>query len=141
MNTQIKVAIANGDLYKIKRYFKQYSISAAVSDDTSKPLLFFAVDYHQYQLLEFFLETEKELHKIQDAEGNTVLMRAVENRNIVAIHLILKNNKELVKIPSKSGKTPLLLACQIGSLEMMELLMDAGGQMDERDELDYTPLH
>jgi hypothetical protein len=63
---QVKVAIANGDLTKIKRYFKQYSISAAIPDlETSRPLLFFAVDYQQYQLLEYFLQTEKELQRIQ----------------------------------------------------------------------------
>jgi ankyrin repeat protein len=139
MNTLLKVAIANGDLLKIKRYFKQYSISAAVSDETAKPLLFFAIDYNQYQLLEFFLSS-KDVQKIQDGDGNTVLMRAVESQNITAIKLILKK-KELVKIKNSNGKTPLLLASQLGSLEIMELLFEAGADLNECDDLEYTPLH
>jgi ankyrin repeat protein len=50
--------------------------------------------------------------------------------------------KVLLRQRNSAGQTPLILACLSGSLETVQLLIDAGSELEAKDDINgYTPLH
>ena len=69
------------------------------------------------------------------------LVRAVANSDVEAVRLALGQAPELIRATTKgSHETLLHLAASFGSLEIVELLVAAGAELNAEAALDYYPL-
>ncbi|RYV03607.1 hypothetical protein SOPP22_02945 [Shewanella sp. OPT22] len=60
----------------------------------------------------------------QDASGNTPLQAAIKNNNVSAALTLINANADLNTIKNNKGQTALMLACEVGNLEIVDLLLD-----------------
>jgi ankyrin repeat protein len=77
----------------------------------------------------------------QDSSGNTALMHAVRSDNIPALKVLLEYNPFYEPV-NVQGHTAFSLACDQGNLEAMDLLHEAGANINHRNQRNYnrTPL-
>lgn len=77
----------------------------------------------------------------QDSLGNTALMHAVRSDNIPALKVLLEYNPFYEPV-NVQGHTAFSLACDQGNLMAMDLLHDAGANINHRNQRNYnrTPL-
>ena len=52
-----------------------------------------------------------------------------------------KHIKKMIEVNDRYDNTPLHIACSKGYLEVAEALLDAGAQIDNKNEDEQTPLH
>ena len=52
-----------------------------------------------------------------------------------------KNIIKMIEVNDRYDNTPLHIACSKGYLEVAEALLDAGAQIDNKNEDEQTPLH
>lgn len=80
---------------------------------------------------------------IRDEEKSTWLHLAVQNgfESVVKKHIHDVSSTDLVNATNASGTTALHLACQLGSLEIVEVLIEANANVNARDDSRNTPLH
>jgi len=76
-----------------------------------------------------------------DADGNTPLLRACRFGQIHAAQLLV-NEGALVNASSSgwTGRTPLHIASALGSVPLVELLLDLGARLEAADDRGWTPL-
>jgi len=89
----------------------------------------------------------KDLFKMSDMGGNTVLHYAAQNANKDTIEIILNlirdKNLDLenfINLRNNEGKTPLMLAAAKGYLEIIYLLVDCGAKVHLHSKEGYTAL-
>ena len=75
--------------------------------------------------------------------GRTPLMYAVELMHVAVVKYLANHHEMELNIPDADGMTPLLLAMELGpeGLPIMEILLDAGSDVNLMNHRKKTPLH
>ena len=68
------------------------------------------------------------------------LHTAIQKGDVARVKTLISNNKELIHTKSDKGQTPLHLAVQNGKLEIVELLLSQGADINAKDSEGNTPL-
>lgn len=74
------------------------------------------------ELVEILLPHSRRINHVQDARGETLLLRAVK-RDCLEIVLLLLRHGANPDIADRKGTTPLMRACQLGQLSMSFVLL------------------
>ena len=69
------------------------------------------------------------------------MFTAVRNRDINAIKTFLDQSPDYCHIRDKRDASPLHVACQMGHLEAIQLLIDQGSDLGQKDKKGNTPFH
>jgi len=102
--------------------------------------LFYAIRTHaSLALIRFLLEHGVDLHQT-DRDGISALDTAIKFKRKDVIELCLENGFDLNRTQRKSGITPVMLAACFSDTEMMQTLLDAGGELNAVDKTGMSPL-
>lgn len=92
-------------------------------------------------LVEYFLTQVKLDPNIRFENNDTALHKAAE-KNLEPVALMLvEHGKINVNIGNIYGMTPLNIGANIGSLEVVKILLEHGANVDIANKMLYTPLH
>jgi ankyrin repeat protein len=136
----LQQAIAAGNINKVKKILKINHLPAEYPNPLDgKPLFFYAIDYHQPNILGYLLScVDESVHT--DFVGNTCVLQAVGARNQEALQLVLTRYPQQVGTPNNAGMTPLLKASIGGNVELVKALLLAGANIDDQDTEGSTAL-
>ena len=73
--------------------------------------------------------------KDSPTEKREKLFTAVENRNVAAIEGWLQSDKDAARWKDDSGLTALMVASQYGHTQIIDMLLDAGADINARDSI------
>jgi ankyrin repeat protein len=129
----LQQAIAAGNINKVKKILKMNHLPAEYPNPLDgKPLFFYAIDYHQPNILAYLLSCVDESNHT-DFVGNTCVLQAVGAGNLEALQLVLIRYPQQVGTPNNAGMTPLLNATRGGNIELIKALLLAGANVDDQD--------
>ncbi|KAH6563644.1 hypothetical protein BASA50_010343 [Batrachochytrium salamandrivorans] len=139
----LKLAVGEGNLPLLRRLLKTKNLPLNVPDpENGWPMLFYAIAWHQNEMLEFFLENWSEAsHTTKDFKDNTALMIAIEHGNLTAFKLFIDRYPDLIPSMSKHGKTALTIATEKGYAYMIQALLEMKADVNSVDGNGSTPLH
>ncbi|SFV59328.1 ankyrin repeat family protein [hydrothermal vent metagenome] len=118
--TNLNSPICVGEEYDLEEY------------DEISPLFYAIRKYASVEMLVLFIENGVDLMQT-DSEGISALDMAIKFRHKDAIQFCIDNGFDLNTTKRKSGITPVLLAACFSDIEMMQMLLDAGGEIDTVD--------
>jgi ankyrin repeat protein len=144
----LTIAIENDSIAKVKSLLKE-------GVDLNKPILigeeydldeyddispfFYAIRKRaSLEMLELFLENGVELMST-DSEGVSALDMAIKFRRKEVIEFCIDKGFDLNTTKRKSGITPVMLAACFSDMEMMQLLLDGGGDINALDKVGMSP--
>ena len=84
--------------------------------------------------------TVRELIRLEDLQGNTVLHMAAWNNDVTIATLCVENGADVTTLNSNTV-TALHLAATKGNLEVAEFLVSRGADVNMKDGDSKTPLH
>ncbi len=139
---EVTQAIENDSVAKMKSLLKHGA-------DLNKPILigeeyeledydevspfFYAIrKYASMEMLELMLENGVDIHDV-DSDGISALDMAIKFKRKDVIQFCIDKGFDLNTSKRKSGITPVMLAACFSDLEMMELLIDNGAQLNLSD--------
>lgn len=145
---EVTQAIENDSVAKMKSLLKS-------GTDLNKPILmgeeydlddydeispfFYAIrKYASMEMLALMLESGVDLHEV-DSDGISALDMAIKFKRKDVIQLCVDRGFELNTSKRKSGITPVMLAACFSDIEMMELLLNNGGDMNIPDRSGMAP--
>lgn len=73
--------------------------------------------------------------------GSTILAKAICFNKLDVVNELFKSEKLDIRLGGCFGLTPLHIACIHGCVEIAEVLLQKGINVDSMDTMDYTPLH
>ena len=127
---------AGADLNKPLLVGTEYDLEAY---DEISPL-FYAIKYHaSLEMIEMMLSHGVDLCQT-DPDGIGVLDMAIKFKRKDVIQLCIDKGFDLNATKRKSGMTPVILAACFSDTEMMQLLLDAGGDIQVADNTGMKPL-
>ena len=102
--------------------------------------LFYAIRHHaSLELIAFLLDHGVDLFTT-DSDGISALDTAIKFKRKDVIALCLDKGFDLNTTQRKSGITPVMLAACFSDTEMMQMLLDAGGEINSTDNTGMSPL-
>jgi len=107
--------------------------------DEISPLFYAIRSNASLELIDFILEQGIDLYWT-DREGISVLDMAVKFKRKDIIELCIAHGFDLNITKRKSGMTPVMLAACFSDTEMIQILLDNGGEMNLQDRAGMTPL-
>ena len=107
--------------------------------DEISPLFYAIRKYASLELIAFLLENGVDLHAC-DSDGISALDMAIKFKRKDVIALCLENGFDLNSTKRKSGITPVMLAACFSDTDMMQTLLDAGGDINATDSTGMSPL-
>lgn len=107
--------------------------------DEISPLFYAIRKYASLELIEFLLENGVDLHTC-DSDGISALDMAIKFKRKDVIALCLENGFDLNSTKRKSGITSVMLAACFSDTDMMQTLLDAGGEINAIDNAGMSPL-
>lgn len=109
--------------------------------DNFSPLLLAACNGHA-ETIETLLSCGANVNDV-DKNDKTALYWAAEEDHLEALKVLLKRRavKKLINIPDRYENTPLHIAAQNGFVPCVQELLDAGADLDAKNEEEQTPLH
>jgi len=122
----IKKPILIGEEYELEDY-----------DDIS-PFFYAIRKYASMDMLELMLENGVDLHEV-DSDGISALDMAIKFKRKEVIQFCLDRGFDLNISKRKSGITPVMLAACFSDIEMMELLLNNGGDINTPDRSGMSP--
>ena len=145
---EVTLAIENDSVAKMKSLLKSGA-------DLKKPILigeeyeledyddispfFYAIrKYASMEMLELMLENGVDLHEV-DSDGISALDMAIKFKRKEVIQFCLDRGFDLNTSKRKSGITPVMLAACFSDIEMMELLLNNGGDVNVSDKSGMAP--
>ena len=90
------------------------------------------------EMLELMLENGIDLHEV-DSDGISALDMAIKFKRKDVIQFCLDRGFELNVSKRKSGITPVMLAACFSDIEMMQMLLDNGGEVNQADKSGMAP--
>jgi len=134
---QIKSLLKKGvDLNKPILIGEEYDLEEY---DEISPLFYAIRKYASMELIELLLENGVDLFQT-DADGISVLDMAIKFRRKEMIGYCIDKGFDLNSTKRKSGITPVMLAACFSDTEMMQMLLDAGGEINAVDSTGMSPL-
>jgi len=144
----LTLAIENDSIAKVKSLLKEGA-------DLNKPILigeeyeldeyddispfFYAIRKRaSLEMLEFFLENGVALMET-DSEGISALDMAIKFKRKEVIQFCIAKGFDLNTTKRKSGITPVMLAACFSDIEMMQQLLDGGGEINALDKVGMSP--
>jgi len=117
------------------------------AQDTNKSIPFaYACSNSHYDIIEMFYTNfaqhpnADEIIQLVDAEKNTLLHLAVASANEQTVQLLLNKNAQLTA-KRKDGQTPIHLCAKTDSVDILKILIQARGVLDDVDNENETILH
>jgi len=102
--------------------------------------LFYAIRSHaSLEMIEMMLENGVDLF-YTDSDGISMLDTAIKFRRKDVIGLCIEKGFDMNRSKRKSGITPVMLAACFSDTEMMQILIDAGGEINATDTTGMSPL-
>ncbi|EAX97116.1 ankyrin repeat protein, putative [Trichomonas vaginalis G3] len=135
----IMITMENG-YTEISEFLLPFITDFKQKDDKGIPLIFYAVRKGQHNVLKHIIENTKDFDIDIQIDGVSLLFEAVKCMNPDAVQIILQYNP-LVEHPNEFGKTPLMEACTTDDDLSAGLLIDAGANINARENKGNTPLH
>ncbi len=124
--TDIKKPILIGEEYELEDY-----------DDIS-PFFYAIRKYASMEMIELMLANGVDLHEV-DSDGISALDMAIKFKRKEVIQFCIDNGFDLNTSKRKSGITPVMLAACFSDIEMMELLLSNGGDVNIADNSGMAP--
>lgn len=118
----------------------QPALINAVIHLNDRTALHIAVENGCLGLVNFLLEKGAEINKC-DGKGWTSLHYAVFSGHVSLIKRFLAKFSDVNSLRDKQQRTLLHLAAMHSEKEPTEILLNAGAEINAKDEKDYTPLH
>jgi len=106
--------------------------------DEISPFFYAIRKYASMEMLELMLENGVDLHEV-DSDGISALDMAIKFKRKEVIQFCVDRNFDLNTSKRKSGITPVMLASCFSDIEMMELLLSNGGDMNLSDRTGMAP--
>ncbi len=107
--------------------------------DEISPLFYAIRKYASLELIEFMLENGVDLFET-DSDGITALDMAIKFKRKDLIEYCIGKGFDLNSTKRKSGITPVMLAACFSDTEMMQMLLDGGGEINAQDHSGMSPL-
>jgi len=107
--------------------------------DEISPLFYAIRTQASLELIRFMLENGVDLHQVDD-DGISALDMAIKFKRKDVIALCLEEGFDLNSTRRKSGITPVMLAACFSDTQMMEMLLEGGGEMNAVDKTGMSPL-
>ncbi len=127
----IEKAVENGDLETLEKFIDNGG-NINCSGKWKQTLLMKAIQNNQEEIALYLIERKADLNKIDDDNG-TALLRAIRNDYNHIIIQLLKNGANVnfkSTGPIYHGITPLIAACQKNNMQMIELLLEKGADIN-----------
>ena len=122
----LKKPILIGEEYELEDY------------DEISPFFYAIRKYASMEMLELMLENGIDLHEV-DSDGISALDMAIKFKRKDVIQFCLDRGFELNVSKRKSGITPVMLAACFSDIEMMKMLLDNGGEVNQADKSGMAP--
>ncbi len=122
----LKKPILIGEEYELEDY------------DEISPFFYAIRKYASMEMLELMLENGIDLHEV-DSDGISALDMAIKFKRKDVIQFCLDRGFELNVSKRKSGITPVMLAACFSDIEMMKMLLDNGGEINQADKSGMSP--
>ncbi len=106
--------------------------------DEISPFFYAIRKYASMEMLCLMLENGVDLHEV-DSEGISALDMAIKFKRKDVIEFCVNKGFELNTSKRKSGITPVMLAACFSNIELMELLLNSGGDMNIPDKSGMAP--
>lgn len=136
----LNLAARTNDVPSVKRLLKK--INPNCVDNRGWTCLHEAANSDSYESLSLILKHPDCRPLAETHEGHTALYVACRNRcSINTIKLLLDNVKNIANYSSTEGVTPLHISSGQGRIDVMQMLIDYGAQVDVQDFDGDTPLH
>jgi ankyrin repeat protein len=132
-DTALHIAIKEGDIGKAKeliKEFKKKGISLAIQNGWGKTPLHTAIENNRSEIAHILIEQDAGLNPLGDVIGYTPLLLAIRKDN-TAIARALINKKVNLEIGMLG--TPLHESVKKGNKEIVELLIQAGANLNSQD--------
>ena len=100
--------------------------------DTVTPLFYAIRKYASLELIEFLLENGADLFET-DSDGVSALDTAIKFKRKDVVKYCIEKGFDLNVTKRKSGIRPLMLACCFSDLEMIQMLLDGGADLNAFD--------
>ncbi|ORX96607.1 ankyrin [Basidiobolus meristosporus CBS 931.73] len=139
---RLRIAASEGNLYLVKKLYEERGVNIQSQDMAGKTALMYATENGQKEVVEYLLDQgheEKEISK--DFEGNTVLIVATEKREEEIFTIYVKRYPETVLMANKAGVFPLIIAAKEGYNNLVNIILDYGGDINQTDSQGCTALH
>ncbi|GFU19540.1 ankyrin-3 [Nephila pilipes] len=137
--TPLHIAVENGSINSLK-YLLKNEVITTIRDYSGFSPLHTAILLNEMEMVEIFLQIEKNINETLSPWGFTTLHRASQ---IGQISLINKLIGMKVDVDSKTEIrfTPLHIATLYGHIEVVKTLIQNGADVNAKTLLDETPLH
>ncbi|SFZ97945.1 ankyrin repeat family protein [hydrothermal vent metagenome] len=122
----IKKPILIGEEYELEDY------------DEISPFFYAIRKYASMEMIELMLENGIDLHEV-DSDGISALDMAIKFKRKELIQLCIDRGFDLNSSKRKSGMTPVILASCFSDIEMMKILLDSGGDINQTDKSGMSP--
>ena len=133
----LKVLLKQGiDLNKPILIGEEYDLEEY---DEISPLFYAIRKYASLELIEMMLENGVDLFET-DSDGISALDMAIKFKRTDVIRYCIDKGFDLNSTKRKSGITPVMLAACFSDTEMMQTLLDAGGEINAVDATGMSPL-
>ncbi len=107
--------------------------------DEISPFFYAIRKYASLELIEMMLENGVDLFET-DSDGVSALDMAIKFKRKDVIRFCIEKGFDLNSTKRKSGITPVMLAACFSDTEMMQMLLDAGGEINAIDSAGMSPL-
>jgi len=91
------------------------------NEDSTKPLLYLAVDSNDFELTELFLQEHFDPNIVSDPNDMSCLMLAVHNNNVDIASLLIKNGAD-IEYTTSNGFNAYMIAERFNYTEILSLL-------------------
>lgn len=122
--------------YKCAQILLEYGAQADIQGSWGQTPLMLCIRMEYFEIAELLMNNNKKIVDQQDSSGNTPLHYAIGNDSVEGVKLLLKYGAD-VNIMNIIGLTPMLQICSTKESqhmdEIVELLVLAGAQVDEKD--------
>ena len=124
--TDLHKPILIGEEYELEDY------------DEISPFFYAIRKYASMEMLKLMLENGVDIHEV-DSDGISALDMAIKFKRKEVIQFCLDRGFDLNISKRKSGITPVMLAACFSDIEMMELLLGNGGDINSKDKSGMAP--
>mmetsp|Transcript_2618 Transcript_2618/g.4766 ORF Transcript_2618/g.4766 Transcript_2618/m.4766 type:complete len:1557 (+) Transcript_2618:155-4825(+) len=131
----------NGEYDDVKKYVDS-GADIDIPDRTGMTPFLFAVWGGHYETAKMLEDAGADIHHVAHSSGNGAMHLAASQSHFEMVVWITKElGVKSLGVSNQLGRNPLHMACQAGSIEGLEHMVDAGGDLTATATNGDTPLH